>query len=82
MFTLIEGDKQWSGVFDTSDMTDMQVEKVGGVYIFFSKQGAYIYYRGAQDMFKILKDPVIAIIDSIIYFTRDGKTYSIDLLRK
>lgn len=81
-FVLLGENKGWSGQFDTDDISDLQVRKINGIYVFYSSKGAYVYYRGSNEISKILADPVIALIDSTLFFRRDGKVYEVDLLRK
>lgn len=79
----MEGTKRYFGEFDTEDVSKMKVQKLNGAYIFYTDHEVYIYYKGAKEITKILShaDNVI-LVDSQIFFNREGKSYLIDLLRK
>ncbi len=56
---------------------------MSGIYIFTTPKAAYIYYKGAKEIVKILDNvDIIATVDSEIFFNKDGKSYMLDLLRK
>jgi hypothetical protein len=83
MFRIIEAEKQYSGIFDFDRANNVRVFKLNGAYIFINPKSAYIYYKGAKEIVKILDSvDIIKMIDSKIFFNKNGKSYTIDLLRK
>ena len=56
---------------------------MSGIYIFTTPKAAYIYYKGAKEIVKILDNvDIVTTLDSKIFFNKDGKSYMLDLLRK
>jgi hypothetical protein len=82
-FRVIDMEKQYSGVFDMDNATDIKVYKINGIYVFITPKSAYIYYKGAKEIVKILDGVnIMRMVDAKIYFIQEGKNYVVDLLRK
>lgn len=82
-FLIIDSEKQYSGIFDPGIIEDMQVHKISGVYVFTTPKAAYVYYKGAKEIVKILDGvDIVRMVDAKIFFNKDGKSYVLDLLRK
>lgn len=82
-FRVIDAEKQYPGVFDFEHTADIKVAKLSGAYIFTTPRSAYVYYKGAKEIMKILDGvDVIRVVDSKIFFNKGGKSYVVDLLRK
>ncbi|MDD5377504.1 MAG: hypothetical protein PHH16_05345 [Candidatus Gracilibacteria bacterium] len=82
-FRIIDSEKQYSGTFDFAHTTDVKVSKVSGAYVFTTPKAAYIYYKGAKEIIKILDGvDIVRMVDAKIFFNKDGKSYVVDLLRK
>ena len=61
----------------------MKVSKISGIYVFTTPNAAYIYYKGAKEIVKVLENvDIITTVDSKIFFNKDGKSNVLDLLRK
>ncbi len=59
------------------------VRKLNGAYIFTTPEAAYIYYKGAKDIVKILDNvKIVRMVNSTILFNKEGKSYKVDLLRR
>ncbi len=83
MFQIIDTEKQYMGAFDFSGTKDVSVYKINGTYLFATPHAAYIYYKGAKDIMRILDGvDIIKILDAKIFFKKDGNNYVIDVLRK
>lgn len=71
-FQIIDTEKQFSGVFDFDHTADVKVYKLSGAYIFTTPRAAYIYYKGAKEIVKILDNvDIIQMVDSKIFFNKD-----------
>lgn len=82
-FQILDGEKKHVGVFDFTDTKNVNIYKVNGAYVFTTPKAAYISYKGAKEIIKILDDvDVIRMMDAKIFFNKDGKSSVIDLLRK
>lgn len=82
-FRIINTEKQYDGVFDFEHTADVQVRKLSGAYIFTTPKAAYIYYKGAKEIVKILDGvDIIRVVDAKIFFNKEGKSFVVDLLRK
>ncbi len=82
-FLVLDTEKRYSGIFDFEHTNDVKVYKVSGIYIFTTQRAAYIYYKGAKEIVKILDNvDIVATVDSKIFFNKEGKSYVVDLLRK
>lgn len=83
MFRIIDAEKQYSGAFDFENTKDVRIYKVSGAYLFTTPKTAYIYYKGAKEIMKVLDGvDIIRTVDSKIFFNKEGKSYMVDLLRK
>jgi len=82
-FVFISSEKIYSGLFDFEDINDITVHKLNGAYVFITKKSAYIYYKGAKEIVKILDQADVAwMVDAKIFFNKEWKSYVVDLLRK
>lgn len=82
-FRIIDMEKEYSGVFDFEHTQDVQVYKISGTYVFTTPKAAYIYYKGAKEIIKILDGvDIIRMVDAKIFFNKEGKSFVVDLLRK
>lgn len=82
-FVFISAEKQYTGLFDFEDTSDVKIYKLNGAYVFITQKSAYIYYKGAKEIVKILDGvDIIRMVDAKIFFNKDGRTYVVDLLRK
>jgi hypothetical protein len=82
-FRIIDAEKQYSGAFDFEHTNDVKISKINGIYVFTTPKSAYIYYKGAEEIVKILNDiKIISFVDGKIFFSKEGKSYMVDLLRK
>ena len=82
-FLILDTEKEYSGIFDFERTEDVRVSKISGAYIFTTSTAAYIYYKGAKEIVKILDGVnIIRMVDAKIFFTKEGKNYVVDLLRK
>lgn len=82
-FRIIDTEKEYSGTFDFEHTLDVKVSKISGAYIFTTPKAAYIYYKGAKEIMRILDGvDIIRVVDAKIFFNKEGKSYAIDLLRK
>jgi len=83
VFRVIDSEKEYSGTFDFVHTADVKVTKVSGAYIFTTPKAAYIYYKGAKEIAKILDEvDIIRMVDAKIFFNKEGESYMVDLLRK
>lgn len=83
VFRVIDTEKQYSGVFDFENTKDIRIDKVSGAYLFTTPKAAYVYYKGAKEIMKILDGvDIVRVVDSKIFFNKEGKSYVVDLLRK
>lgn len=72
VFRIIDSEKQYAGVFDFQEAKDIKVYKVSGTYVFTTSKGAYIYYKGAKEIIKVLEDVnVIGTVDGKVFFNKD-----------
>lgn len=82
-FLVIDTEKQYPGIFDFEHTADVKVRKISGVYIFTTPKAAYVYYKGAKEIVKILDGvDIIRMVDAKIFFNKEGKSFVVDLLRK
>ncbi|EKD44460.1 MAG: hypothetical protein ACD_71C00128G0003 [uncultured bacterium (gcode 4)] len=83
IFRIVDSEKEYSKTLDLEHTTDVKVYKISGAYIFVTQKTAYVYYKGATEILKILDDvDVIRMVDAKIFFNKEGKSYLVDLLRK
>lgn len=82
-FRIYDTERQYAGAFDFENTKDVMIYKVGGTYLFTTPKSAYVYYKGAERIIKILDGfDIVGVIDSKIFFYKEGKSYMLDLLRK
>ena len=82
-FLVIDMEKQYPGIFDFEHAADVKVHKISGIYVFTTPKAAYIYYKGAKEIVKILDGvDIVRMVDAKIFFNKEGKSYMVDLLRK
>lgn len=82
-FRIIDAEKQYSGVFDFEHTLNVKTHKVNGAYVFTTPKAAYLYYKGAKEIMKILDGvDIIRMVEAKIFFNKDGGSYMLDLLRK
>lgn len=83
IFRIVDSEKEYSKTIDLEHTTDVKVYKISGAYLFITPKTAYIYYKGATEILKVLDGvDVIRMVDAKIFFNKEGKSFVVDLLRK
>ncbi|MDD2565671.1 MAG: hypothetical protein PHZ26_02070 [Candidatus Gracilibacteria bacterium] len=80
-FLLIDEKNKFSGTLDDIDLSKVSVFKINGAYIFNTGNNLYLYYKGSTNLISILKGEDISVIGNDVFFKKDGKNYTLNLIQ-
>lgn len=79
---VFEREKHFIFELPNESLSDIKINAWNGVYVITSKKSAYIYYKGARNIFQVLSSvDILYARDSIVFFRKDGYRYMLDLGR-